>query len=224
MIATAEILILALVAGLVVFGLGLAFFILGIILRNPKQWIPGAVLGVVGIMLVAGGFIAGLWGLVSRISSTTDHYDRYNYNYEYDYNSGNGQNETDQEIPSEIIDTSASQWDTPVNGMIQDADKSVIFIRVFPERALAVQGIHLVKIDRSNAPVNKKAIKASLTFDAEFRGWLQLDLYDRSDAYLGSSMLEVSRSGNGEMTVQFVYEKQVSFSDVDYARLRIAAN
>ena len=211
--------VILLLVTLVIASVGLILFILGLILKKPGQWIPGIIL--TAVSLIMGIFSLGLFfSSLDHSSYRSNDYSNYNYNYsDSDSNSSSNQNHLSPDIakPETNTDESGSR----ISGFIQDADKSLIYIRIRPAADLYDMGIKVTKIDTYNGTAKgKKIIPLEIFFENKFKGNLQLILFSSSDEELGNSSVQINQSGNTTFTVKFAFDKSANFMQTDHAQLK----
>ncbi len=211
--------IIILLITLAVASVGLVLFILGLILKKPGQWIPGIILTAVSLLL--GIFGLGLFfSALDHNSYRSNDYSNYNYNDPYYENhDNNDQNNLSPEIAKPESDN--EETSSRASGFIQDADKSLIYIKIHPAADLYDMGIKVIKIDTYNGSgKDKKVIPLEINFANKFKGNLQLILYSSADEELGSSNVQINQEGNTTFTVKFVFDKTANFMQTDHAQLK----
>lgn len=197
-------------------GLGLLLLILGIIQKKAGQWVPGILVMVFSMVFCIAGF-AYLIGKTAdtRTCSNFNTYD--NYDIPDEYNDETDIADTTANEPGEFI----SKGEAYITGFIQDADKSLIHIKVIPDPILKDMGISLVKIDTYSASGNKnKTIPLTIDFTKKFKGELQLWLYSSDNEEIGKSLVQVSQDANTAFTIKFLYDNETNFLKTEYARLK----
>jgi hypothetical protein len=201
---------------LVIASAGLILFILGLILKKPGQWVPGIILTVVSIIL--GIYSLVLFGnSVSHSSYRSNDYSNYNYNDPDNDNNDQNSQAPDVAKPKTNNDAGSSR----VSGFIQDADKSLIYIKIHPAADLYDMGIKVTKIDTYNGSgKDKKVIPLEINFENKFKGNLQLILYSSEDVELGSSNVTINQDGNTTFTIKFAFDKTANFLQTDHAQLK----
>jgi hypothetical protein len=208
--------VILLFATLVIGSAGLVLFILGLILKKPGQWVPGIILSVVSLIL--GIYSLGIF-FSSFDHSSYRNNDYSNYNYNDPNSNNNDQNNLSPEIAKPETETEASS--SRVSGHIQDADHSLVYIKVFPAPELYDMGLKVIKIDTYNGSgKDKKVIPLEINFENKFKGNLQLILFSSADEELGSSNVQVNQNGSTTFTVKFVFDKTANFLQTDHARLK----
>ncbi len=200
---------------IIIASLGLVFFILGLILKKPGQWVPGIIFTVVA-------FILGIYSLVLLGDSA-----RYNRYRSQDYSSYNYNDQNDEysdratPVPDDKAKESKREDGSRVSGFIQDDDKSLIYIKVFPAANLYDMGVKITKIDTySNTSKKQKMIPLEINFASKFKGNLELVLLSSNEDELGSSSVQVNQDGNTTFTIKFVFDKTANFLQTDHARLK----
>jgi hypothetical protein len=201
---------------LVIASAGLVLFILGLILRKPGQWVPGIILSVFSLIL-------GIYGLM-LFGNAADHssyrsndYSANTYNDPYNDNSDQNIQAPDEAKAESGKDENSSR----VTGFIQDADKSLIYIKIRPAADLYEMGIKVTKIDTYNGSGrDKKVIPLEINFENKFKGNLQLILYSSEDIELGNSNVQINQEGNTTFTVKFAFDKTANFLQTDHAQLK----
>lgn len=194
---------------------GLVLFILGLILKTPGKWIPG-------IVLTLFSAIFGIYGLILLTKSVPARSYSSGYGHTYNYNDPYYE-EDDQNEPAakQNWEQNADENMSRVSGHIQDDDRSLIYIKVFPSPELYQMGIKVIKIDTYNGSgKDKKAIPLEIEFNNKFKGNLQLILYSSGNEELGSSDVQINQEGNTTFTVKFVFDKTADFLKTDHARLK----
>jgi hypothetical protein len=204
---------------LAIASVGLVLFILGLILKKPGQWIPGIVLTGVSVIL-------GIYSLILVVNMSENRSDSYsgsfgNPNIERDYSSPYDDNNDAQAVPDEKSKMETDENSSRISGFIQDDDKSLIYIKVFPSADLYDMGIKITKIDSySNSARKQKMIPLEINFANKFKGNLQLILLSSSEEEMGRSSVQVNQNGNTTFTVKFVFDKTANFLQTDHARLK----
>ena len=208
--------VLFLISVLLVAGLGLLLIILGSIQKKAGQWVPGILVMVFSMVYC----IAGFAYLIGKSAETgtcrnINYYDDYTVPEESQNEEYPGDTATHE--PGEFI----SKGEAYITGFIQDADKSLIHIKVIPDPILKDMGISLVKIDTYSASGNKnKTIPLTIDFSKKFKGELQLLLYSSDTEEIGKSLVQVSQDANSAFTIKFLYDNETNFLKTEYARLK----
>jgi len=197
-------------------GLGLLLIILGIIQKKAGQWVPGILIMVCSMVFCIAGF-AYLIGKTADYNkcNNLNYYDDYTIpdEYENEQKPGDTANYGDDEY--------ISDGESYVTGFIQDADKSLVHIKVIPDPILKDLGITIIKIDTYGASGNKnKTIPLTIDFSKKFKGELQLLLYSSDNEELGKSLVQVSQNENTAFTIKFLYDNETNFLKTEYARLK----
>jgi hypothetical protein len=201
---------------IIIGSLGLILFILGLILKKPGQWIPGIIFTVVSVIL-------GIYSLIQFGDSIRHTSFRSNYNFTYNYNDTEN-DDTNNETPTAPEDKTNATKDennSRISGFIQDDDKSLIYIKLYPEAELYDLGLKITKIDTYNGSgKDKKVIPLEINFANKFKGNLQLILFSSDNEELGSSNVQINQDGNTTFTIKFVFNKTANFLKTDHARLK----
>jgi len=207
-------------------GFGLLLFILGLIQKKPGQWVPG-------IIVTFFSCIFGIFVFVYMIKSNVEsHYNRmsdldnnlrdYSSPYDQDNSNQNSDRYQRQQQPAQEV-TPEETTEDQVSGFIQDADKSLIYIKITPEVALKDYGIKLEKIDTYFAKTkNKKIIPLVLNFTTKCKGDMVLLLFSSSNEELGRSKIEVNQQGNTSITMKFMFPDETNFLQATHASLKIS--
>ncbi|MFA4850953.1 MAG: hypothetical protein WC599_00350 [Bacteroidales bacterium] len=198
--------ILALLAGIG----GIIMLIFGLVHSKQKLWLPGSIIfliaiiiGIWGMVIIIRSFVPKVVESVAKIEKKTVHY-------------------------SNIFSDSLSYIDKPVDttfsesisGFIEDSDNSLIYIKVFPKRDLIASGISLEKVDKGKRSKKvQKAISILLNFDKNYRGNLQLTVYDYEKKKLGKSITEVNNKAGNIEKINFAFADEVNLSSIDYGTL-----
>lgn len=212
---------------ILLFSAGLTLLILGLILKKPRQWISG-------IVICAVSLIGGIFWLVSLISKFPEkliNNNHYKFEYHYSYPDNSDVDDNDDYDADDKEDSISQKDKTPqfereqntkkITGFIQDSDKSLIFIRIYPDAVFDEYGIVVNKIDTYNTTDNtKKEIPLNITFNNKFKGQLQLILFTSDDTELARSYVEINQKENSTFTVKFAFDKSVNFLKINYARLK----
>ncbi|MFA5781775.1 MAG: hypothetical protein WC868_05835 [Bacteroidales bacterium] len=198
--------ILALLAGIG----GIIMLIFGLVHSKQKLWLPGSIIfliaiiiGIWGMVIIIRSFVPKVVESVAEIEKKTVHY-------------------------SNIFSDSLSYMDKPVDttfsesisGFIEDSDNSLIYIKVFPKRDLIASGISLEKVDKGKRSKKvQKAISILLNFDKNYRGNLQLTVYDYEKKKLGKSITEVNNKAGNIEKINFAFADEMNLSSIDYGTL-----
>jgi hypothetical protein len=201
---------------LIIASFGLILFILGLILKKPGKWVPGIILSVSSFIL--GIVCLVMFGTYFDRSSSPITIDNYSHEYNHPNNDDNYHATPDSsDKGAEVAEGNSSR----VSGFIQDADKSLIYIKIHPAADLYDMGIKVTKIDTYNGSgKDKKVIPLEINFANKFKGNLQLILFSSDDAELGSSNVQINQDGNTTFTIKFVFDKTANFLQTDHARLK----
>ena len=208
--------LLLLFVTLIIASAGLVLFILGLILKKPGQWVPGIILTVVS-------FILGIYSLSIYADNIRYNPNPSSYSYQNNNNDPYPDNsDKDNQAPdSARADKNTDENSSLVSGFVQDADKSLIHIKIRPAANLYDMGIKVTKIDTYNGSgKDKKVIPLELNFTNKFKGNLQLTLFSSDDEELGSSDVQINQDGNTTFVVKFVFDKKSNFLQTSYARLK----
>lgn len=207
--------VIVLIATLAIASTGLVLFILGLILKTPRKWIPGIILTLFSVILGIYGLIL-LAGSMPARSYSSDYNHTYNYNDPY-YE----EEEPDEPATEQNKEQDFNENMSRVSGHIQDDDRSLIYIKVFPSPELYQMGIKVNKIDTYNGSgKDKKVIPLEINFENKFKGNLQLILFSSDNEELGNSNVQINQEGNTTFTVKFVFDKKANFLKTNYARLK----
>ncbi len=203
------------ITALALIGFGLLLFILGLIQKKPGQWVPG-------IIVTFFSCIFGIFVFVYMIKSSADR-NETSSTYENDNDRSSLDNDTYQSEPQPTKITPEETTEDQVSGFIQDADKSLIYIKITPEVALKDYGIKLEKIDTYFAKTkNKKIIPLVLNFTTKCKGDMVLILFSSSNEELGRSKIEVNQQGNTSITMKFMFPDETNFLQATHASLKIS--
>ncbi len=209
--------ILLSILALALISFGMILFILGLILKKPGQWLPGIIITVVSFLF---GIFVFIYFVKNGIDSAKS---RTHYQFDYNQDDGSQNNDSYQakpETPDEIAESPAEEQ---VSGFIQDADKSLVFVKITPDILLSDYGIKVEKIDTyAKSMKNKKTIALLMHFTTKCKGEMVLILYSTDDEELGRSKVQVNQEGNTSFTMKFVFPDETDFLRANQARLKIS--
>jgi hypothetical protein len=195
--------------------LGLVLIILGIAKKKKSMWISGTVIMLCIIIFCVAGFMIVLRKAILSAKYETSYFID-NYAAPRDYEDENSQSDTTYNS-----DDLRSEGDEYITGFIQDADKSLVHIKVIPDAILKDLGITINKIDTYSATGSKnKTISLNIDFSKKFKGELQLLLYSSDSEEIGKSLVQISQNENSAFTVNFLYDNETNFLKTEYARLK----
>jgi hypothetical protein len=189
---------------------GIVFLILGLISSQPKKWIPGLITFLLALFF-------GIMAIVSSIRNIAEKVkDLNNYsNSNHWQNTYNTDSLFKQELP---VDSNFSE---PASGFINDAENSLVYIRIYPHRDLLANKLTIQKITKGKAGKDKLAIEIILDFETTFSGKLNLSIYSTDKVFLGESLVNITGNPGFQSKVNFPFSTDVKFSEADYGTLTI---
>ncbi len=209
--------ILVSILALALISFGMILFILGLILKKPGQWLPGIIITVVSFLFGIFVFIYFVKNSIDRAKTET------HFQYDGPQDDGSQSNESYQAQPETPAEIAEPPTEEQVSGFIQDADKSLVFIKITPDVLLSDYGITLEKIDTyAKSMKNKKTISLLMHFTTKCKGDMVLILYSSDDEELGRSKIQVNQEGNTSFTMKFVFPDETDFLRANHAHLKIS--
>jgi hypothetical protein len=191
---------------------GLTLLIIGLIQNKIKLWIPGLIVFVIAFII---GIVGAIYSLRTFIINVSHNSENFLNNRYHDLNHKIF-SDTTYNMDSPVDSTFAE----PVSGFIDDADNSLIYIKVFPKKDLIAKGITLEKVKKGNISGNiHKAIMLIFSYQKEFKGDMKLSVFDYEKKELGSSTSKINQKQGETSSVNFSFPDSIKLSLTDYCIL-----
>jgi len=188
---------------------GLTLLIIGLIQNKLKLWMPGLIVFVIAFIVGMTSTIFGFKNLITTISHNTGKHRIHGYLDSIN----NVFSNTKFDINSPVDSTFSEQ----VSGFVNDTDKSLIYIKVFPKKDLVNSGLTVEKVNKGKTP--GKSISLILDFHKEFIGNIKLTAFDYVKRELGSSIFKANKKEDEISNINFTFPDNIKFSSIDYCTL-----
>jgi hypothetical protein len=200
---------------LVIFGIkllfaGIVLLILGLIFRKPKLWIPGSI--IMGLLLITIPLVIVV--SLSKLDEPKD-YGLNDYN-EYEQQYATPEPEESTTAGSDSI---SMLYDVPVSGYVEDTDKSMVYLTVYPDKFLKKAGISLINVGKASMGKDQQGIALELFFKNKFNGKMVLQWFDSGNVELGNDMLKVSQESGQNVTLEFRISRDVPYTEINHFTL-----
>lgn len=197
--------ILAIVIGVA----GIVLLIVGLVFSQKKKWIPGLAAFVVSIIIGILGIVFSFKNVINRIEQNKS-----------SFYSNNWQNTVNADSLFQFDSPVDSSYMEAVSGFIEDNNKSLIYTKVFPHKALDVAGISLLGIEKGKVVQNNSvAVKITIDCKKTFSGQLVLAFFEQDKKFIAEQKMPLNIEPSANIGINFQFDKSINFSKADYATL-----
>jgi hypothetical protein len=173
------------------------------------MWIPGLTVFVIAFIIGISGMFFSFKNLITNITHLKEKPKIHGYLDSIN----NVFSNTKFDINSPVDSTFSEQ----VSGFVNDTDKSLIYIKVFPKKDLFARGLTVEKVNKGKTP--GKSVSLIVNYHKEFKGKIKLTAFDFEKKELGSSISKVNQIQDELMNINFTFPDNTKFSSIDYCTL-----
>lgn len=192
---------------------GVVLLMLGIILKKRWQLFTG-----IGTLIAS--FILMIVTIVLFASANTNNYD---ISESEDFSSP-ALEEALSDSNSQTKNEEIEIFESCISGHIKDADNSLTYIRIYPDKSLLNNGVQVLEIKTyyKSANTKGKSITLNISFEKEFHKTIKFSLFSDKNIEIGSAIAIVDQNGGNDMNITFNFDSEVPFEIADHATLALA--